>query len=150
MESLTIKIEIFENEFDIYSRVTQDLVDNRINLSHQWDDNASRELNSKYLFTFSDNCDKISKNYSDQIQKIRLLNDTKINIENNCDEIKNLSSEINIFLNQSLQLRESSDFLLQSAYLKESDTNELRDKTTLLFREIGKLKIKHQEILRTV
>lgn len=149
MDSLTRNIEIFENEFDVYSRISQELTDHKENLFHQWDDNASREVNSKYLFTFSDNCDKISKNYSDQIHMIRSINDTAINIENNCDAIKNLSLDINIYLNQCLQFRESSDSFLQDTYLKESDANTHFDKTKSLFREIEKLKIKHLEILES-
>jgi hypothetical protein len=149
MESLINKIEIFENEYDIYKRISQELEDHKVSLSHQWDDNASREINSKYLFLFSDNCEYISKNYSDQIQKIRLLNDLKINIENKCEEIKNLSTDINLYLNQCLKLRESSGSFLQDAYLKESDTNTLFNKTTVLFKEIEKLNNKHLDILKS-
>lgn len=150
MEGLIGKIEIFENEFDHYSRIAKELEDYKEDLAHLWSDNASREINSKFLNLFSDNCESISKYYVNQVQKLKSLNDTNINIENKCEEIKNLSMDINLDLSQCFKLRESSDSLLQDAYLKESETNALLKKTGELFKEIEILKNKHLQILKSI
>lgn len=142
------ELESFEDVYYAYDRNTQDLRDYREDISFSWSDAASKEINGKFLNPFDDDCSDITKNFQNQIQKLKNINHIITKIENNILRINEQSDQINNKLESCQSKMNESEKHLNQCAIKKSETYSYLNKADLLYKKIEILLAEHKKKLK--
>lgn len=115
------------------------------NISFSWYDEASREIFSKYLNPFEDNCTTIEDNYHNQVHKLHNINDSVDDLEEKILKITTLCETISRSLEKCSSFRDVSQAYLIKCTERNSEAKEFLNQANALFLQIRKMISTHEK-----
>ena len=141
MDNQSYQRELVAFEQDIWrlSQFSRSLQEFREEISQGWDDNASREINGKYLGIHREENEKIIENLNSQHKYLGELNSQLAEINKYEEEINTLSRNVNILFQQSENYIQNSNLSLDESIEKKHESRKNLKKANEMLAKIKSL-----------
>lgn len=140
---LNREISSFEDYFWTYNQTFKSLMEYRQEIASGWDDNASKDVNNRFLNPHGEDSENSIAFFKEQINNLREMNNQLTIIESLIEKVNAISREIEILFNYANIDIKKSYYSLNTSIEKRYKANHWIDKTKKGLKELKELKKAH-------